>query len=632
MIVIGATGLFRSVISYGIVLLTTNGVFAAPPAATLLPNTTKSYVSFPKFKQASENFDKTQVGQLMAAPAMQPFMEDAKKQIRERMMADGVKLGITLEDLDTDWPGEVCYARVQPDGSKSHGLVAIVDVTDRKDKVDQLLAKVTKAQLDNGSKQSAVTIAGVSATRFDLKQKPGQLKADVAIYGISDDVLVASDSLETAEYVFGAIAQPASDSLSQMEAFKAVMARAEKGRQAKGFDLQWFAEPFGYAEVMRAEQPRNRRGKDMLELLRNQGFDSVQGIGGQVTFLHDDIEVVHSTFIYAPKDAAAESGDRFRLGARILSFPNDANHQIPDFVPEQVATYLDLRWDIQRAFQYVESIVNEYADDDDWYREMLISLKEDINSPRVDIENDIVKNLGNQVYMMVDNELPAHEFSEQRLLGFQIVNVAPVEAAINKIFKNDPTAEKHEYQDQVIWEIHEEEEEEVPTLMIVAPGYDNLVYGALAQDSEPEPGTAVAVVDNFLFFANNKEIVKKAIDAKLKGATLAKNADYQRVQVVLKTLGSGSDSVQYFAESEAALRANYELMQQGKMPESNSVVGKAINYMLSDGDDPAGDRTQNVDASKLPPFDEVKQYLGPSGAYSQSEDNGWYATGAMLKK
>ena len=59
--------------------------FAGPPSETFLPNTTKGYVTVANPKSFNEQWDKTQLGQLLDDEMMQPFVEDFKKQLREEV-------------------------------------------------------------------------------------------------------------------------------------------------------------------------------------------------------------------------------------------------------------------------------------------------------------------------------------------------------------------------------------------------------------------------------------------------------------------------------------------------------------------------------------------------------------------
>lgn len=628
----------------GIFSIAQHQAHAAPKAATVLPQTIKSYVSIPDFDQASANFDATQIGKMMADPVMKPFTDDLKEQIKQKLIAGGVKLGINLDDLKGVYAGEICFANDQPNGEKSDGVVLTVDVTGKKAQVDALLAKISKHQKANGAKESKVTIAGVAATKFDLPpnaEKPGP---NEAYYAVSQDLLVASDSLATFTYILESIAAAKADSLASLEAFQAVLARAAQGRGPDTYDFEWFVEPFGYAEVIRSQQGgRKKRGTDMLQLLRNQGFDAVKGLGGYVNFVvandGDSMEMVHSSFVYAPQDPKAENGERFRLGARVLNFPNDANYQPHDWVPNEIATFLNFRWNVQDAFKFSETIVNEYADDE-IFDELIESLEKDPAGPKVDVVNQIVKHLDDKVCMLVDVKTPITPQSEQRLIAVHLLNSAPVKAAITQIMQQDPNAEKHAVGDEEIWEIHEEEEE-IPTLVISGPGFPD-AFAANNQFTQGEakkpaiPNAAVSVVGDWVFFANNKELIKKVILTKQAGAganLLEKAADYQRMDKALQVLGSGTDSFRHFGRTDQAARVTYELMQQGKMPESESALGKIINELWSMGqEDELAKREQQIDASKLPAFEKVEGYLGPTGAYGRTEDNGWYISGAMLKK
>ena len=53
-------------------------VRAARPSETLLPATTKSFVSVPDVDLMRKELEETQIGQLMKDPLMQPFIEDRK--------------------------------------------------------------------------------------------------------------------------------------------------------------------------------------------------------------------------------------------------------------------------------------------------------------------------------------------------------------------------------------------------------------------------------------------------------------------------------------------------------------------------------------------------------------------------
>jgi hypothetical protein len=107
--------------------------------------------------------------------------------------------------------------------------------------------------------------------------------------------------------------------------------------------------------------------------------------------------------------------------------------------------------------------------------------------------------------------------------------------------------------------------------------------------------------------------------------------DYNRVEAALKRLGAGNDSFRYFMRTEESYRATYELIQQNKLPEAETLLARLINAMVEPSEEGVV-RKAAIDGSKLPKFEDIMKYLGPGGAYAQSEDNGWWVVGCLLKK
>lgn len=612
---------------------------AAPPAATLLPASTKSYLSIPDYEQAKANFEETQLGKLLQDEAMEPFMEDLKQQIQAKLVAGGIQLGIELRDLQGVYGGEICVAAIKPRDEPSDAVALLVDVTGKLDPAQALIRKITAHQIEKGAQQTEVKIAGRTVKRFQFPLEAGQMVADQALYIIHQDLLIASDDPTIIAYILNGLAQAPADSLAQHPGFVAVKERVDSHAAEASYDFRWWVEPLGYAEVARsAAGGRRRRGKDYLALMRNQGFDAIQGIGGTVRFSagkaedNDRREMEHRSYVFAPADPKAAEGERFRLGARVLDFPNVDTFDPPSWVPSNLATYLNFRWKMKEAFFHSESIVNDYADDEIFY-ELIDSLKVDPAGPRVDIVEEIINHLGEEVILLTDHELPIHPQSERRLIAVKLEDPARVKTAVDRVLRNDPNARPHKIGEHDAWEISEEEDE-IPTLMIVGPGYpDPVAQNQPAENQVNIPNAAVSVAGEWLYFANNMDLLETVLTPKDDAEDLLENSDdFKRVATHLEQLGAGTDSFRQFARSDKAVRVTYELMRQNKMPEAESLLGRMLTELWTDGEEGAARRDQEIDASKLPPFEAIENYLGPAGLYSRSEENGWLIVGGTLAK
>ena len=110
--------------------------------------------------------------------------------------------------------------------------------------------------------------------------------------------------------------------------------------------------------------------------------------------------------------------------------------------------------------------------------------------------------------------------------------------------------------------------------------------------------------------------------------------DYREVESALKRLFSGEISLKSFLRTDEAYRPIYELLRQGKMPESETLLGRVLNRLLSptDEEDEGIVRKQRIDGRQLPDFEMVRRYFGPAGTLVRSEEDGWFVVGATLSK
>jgi hypothetical protein len=113
--------------------------------------------------------------------------------------------------------------------------------------------------------------------------------------------------------------------------------------------------------------------------------------------------------------------------------------------------------------------------------------------------------------------------------------------------------------------------------------------------------------------------------------TLGASSDFLRIEEQLGHLRLKEQSAQSFTRTDDAYRGVYELLKTGRMPESESMVGKLLNALLGEGKEGVL-RQQQIDGSKLPDYDVVRRYLGPAGHTATTEAQGWMLTGFLLVK
>jgi hypothetical protein len=131
--------------------------------------------------------------------------------------------------------------------------------------------------------------------------------------------------------------------------------------------------------------------------------------------------------------------------------------------------------------------------------------------------------------------------------------------------------------------------------------------------------------------ASHFDFMTKVLEEVEARKMLARSPDYQIVSAELDKLMPGEHSFRSFSRTDEEYRPTYELIRAGRMPESESLLGRALNALFGEGDEESL-REQKIDGSNLPDFDTVRRYFGPAGLTVHTEDNGWYIVGFSLDK
>ena len=83
---------------------------AVAPSETLLPDSTKGYLSVTDMKTLVDHWNQTQIGKLMRDPIMEAFRKDLERQFEQQWMGARDKLGFSIDDLRGIPAGEVAVA------------------------------------------------------------------------------------------------------------------------------------------------------------------------------------------------------------------------------------------------------------------------------------------------------------------------------------------------------------------------------------------------------------------------------------------------------------------------------------------------------------------------------------------
>jgi hypothetical protein len=142
------------------------------------------------------------------------------------------------------------------------------------------------------------------------------------------------------------------------------------------------------------------------------------------------------------------------------------------------------------------------------------------------------------------------------------------------------------------------------------------------------------VTDGRLFIASHLDFLKTFLAKQPPGESLAEAGDFREIDAAMHRLVDGDVAVRCFVRTDEAYRPTYELLRQGKMPESETLLGRVLNRLLTtpEDEDEGVLRKQQIDGRELPSFEMVRRYFNPLGTVVRSTDEGWLVVGATLAK
>jgi hypothetical protein len=296
---------------------------------------------------------------------------------------------------------------------------------------------------------------------------------------------------------------------------------------------------------------------------------------------------------------------------------------------------------MKEAFEYSETIIDAYLGDG-FFDDFMASLREDINGPQIDVHEELVAHLGQRATVLSDNIVPITPDSERIMVALELTDFQAVARNLDRALENDPHARKLEINGHTVWELLNEDEEEMPVVVIDGIGLtpipgleDAAVLPGAEEEIVNEPrileNAAVAVVHGHLIVTSQLDLMTRLVTQEPQDQRLRDSTDYQIVRRALESLGAGEDSFQCFSRTDEEYRATYELIRQNRMPEATTLAGRVLNRLL--GSDEEGVlRQQQINGAKLPDYQVVRRYLGPGGIYVRSLDDGWMINGVMLSK
>jgi hypothetical protein len=593
-------------------------------------------------EQAQQHFDQTQFGQMLDDGVMEDFRKSLDTQIRDKFGDLTNRLGFTYDDLDGVIAGELALAIIDRPEKEEASLAILMDVTGRDAAVKNYLAAVEKRLTASGGVKQEIEAGDTTLTTYLIPAKNGKDEPIETVYFQRDNVLVGINGREEAQAMLKRFAGSPTDNLQSQPAFQATMAKLQTASGSLQPEIRLYADPFGLTYALRTldKAARLREDKDLAKILQDQGFDAIQGVGGYVNMLPDaDSEVVYRAAVYAPPAKGMENDPlRWNLAMRMLQMPNVADLTPQSWVPRMCARYATYNVDVLNAFDHFGTLFDAIEGHKDAFKTSMEGIEQDAYGPRVNVRDELVAHMGSRISLVTDYSMPISVNSERSLIAIEAKEEAKLADTIQRIMEKEPDIERREFGNFVIWE-RVPEDVSIQELSIDAPGLTPLSIDepAAEDDSEEEhvlPNSAVCVAYGQLMIASDIKYLEYLLQGFGQREMLVNSGDYEMVSARMDQLAPGPRCGWSFVRTDEAFRPTYELIRQGRMPESKTMFGKFLNRMLTTEVEKEEGvlRKQKLDGSELPSFEAVRRYFGPAGRVLKSDADGWLLTGTVLNK
>ncbi|HEX5470610.1 MAG TPA: hypothetical protein VFW73_01930 [Lacipirellulaceae bacterium] len=618
-------------------LLSATSALAVRPSDTLLPRSTKGYVSVAHPKEFNDRWNKTQIGQMFNDEVMKAFVDDFHKQIRDDFGSIEKKLGFVYDDVKDVSSGEMSFSIIERK-DRDAALAVTMDVTGHANQADGFLAAIEKRFKGRNGRKTTDTVDGTTLQIFTVPTQSG--KRQVTVYFIKDNVLCGVDDRGEAEAMLKRFDGNANDNLKSIKAYQATMERCRREAGKLEPEVRWFIEPFGFIFATRTLQESPvKHDPDMAKILYNNGFDAIQGAGGFVNQLVDNhIEFLSRVYVYAPADSK-KAGDplRWRSSMRMMQLPNGPAVEPQSWAPRELASYFTMNLNLTDAFDNVGPVFDAIQDHEDAWKNTLDGWKNDPYGQQVDVRKEFIANMGNRVTVMSSYDVPISEDSERAVFAIEAKNEKALAATLEKWMSKEPDVVRRQVGQYTIWErvknrVSEEPDVDVPAGFSEVQGSNQKSANEKKRKERVLPNSAVTVALGHMMMASDINYLTDLLQGFGQHERLASSIDYQQMVKIMNDLAPGERCSWVFGRSDEEVRPTFDLIRDGKMPQSKSMLGKLLNKLLTTADEKRQGvpRRQRINGANLPDFEAVRRYFGPHASVARSEKDGWFITDAML--
>jgi hypothetical protein len=277
--------------------------------------------------------------------------------------------------------------------------------------------------------------------------------------------------------------------------------------------------------------------------------------------------------------------------------------ELPGWVDDTNSSCWLVNLHAESVFSNLGPFIDEVVADgvEGTWEEILESLREDEDGPRLDLNTEIFAHLPGPATVIASESRPVNPDSPQIVLAIKSSDEEALAAGIKKAMQDDPLIKNRRIG-------------------------GTTVYYALSQDREDLPLWILAVARGHLLMATDFSALSPILEQA--GSTpLSQDPLYQQSFESLDAVTTDALSGFIYYRLAPWLEVRYELLRAGQVITPTKTLPGMINGFL--GGEPIDQQEPALDGSKLPPFEKVSAYFGILGAAVATNDTGGLVVGHL---
>ena len=598
-----------------LILLFVGAAFGQTKTDQFFPDSTKGYVAVSNVNELRAHWRQTALGQVLLSDSFMEFRQSILSGVEKAWTG---RVGMSISDTLDLASGEAAFGFVANPGQVP-GFVVAIDVTDKKNEVDEFLSRLIRQAFEKKtgtSKKETLKIGGrsIPVTVMIFPPDNNYPAQRTAYYVLTDHYLIAADQMELIEQILSG-PKPLASNKAYATSMQRCIADFPTAHEPQ---IRFFVQPLELGKAItllaqsgpRSHAKQDPSGETAFDILANHGMGAIEGVGGTVDFASDDMEFVTRTKVYAPEGLR---------GTNMLTFIDDLKLNAPDWVEGDVNSATVVNIDLLNLFNRIGPLFDDFVKTENLWEDTLKGLEEDEGGPRVNLKTQLVGNLGSQITTF----RRTHDGKEAFVGGIQVKpgKDEVIADVFHRMFDTDADFQQIPYGSGTIW--YYAPQPKRPT---------RSRRGQAAAQPAAQPTfvrNAFYVGDGNIFFATDIDSLKETVENKRNGsvAPLSESPTYQTVSSYIQKFSGTGHSFQFYSSNHAGLRTNYNLFRTGKLLEGDTLLSRILQRVYPD-------KNMNLpileNGSKLPPFETFESRMGASGAFGKNEPDGFFLKGFGL--